>query len=163
MTREKRAREPIARGVVVALAKSEAHLALAKETISILRALNVVVDESTVAPPSADLVILLIDEAGAGAGAGIDLPDLKDRAATAVAVGNDAPACRAALSAVRKRLRAAGATLGPHELVLSTSDFGYLGLESDGRREKLEILLTSLAMDAERLRLRREGWEEPAE
>jgi hypothetical protein len=30
-------------------------------------------------------------------------------------------------------------------------------------REKLEILLRALVIDAERLRLRREGWEEPEE
>ena len=31
----------------------------------------------------------------------------------------------------------------------------------DGLRERLEILLRALVVDAERLRLRREGWEEP--
>jgi hypothetical protein len=52
--------------------------------------------------------------------------------------------------------------LGARELVFSPEQFGVLGLESDGARERLEILLRALVLDAERLRLRREGWEEPA-
>lgn len=157
-----RAKEPIARGAVVVLQPSAQLQALAKETISILRALDVAAEPASVAPPAADFVAILL-QPGPAEGVAIELPDLKGRAATAIAVGDDAPACRAALTVVRRKLRAAGATLGPHELVLAAKDFGHLGLESDGLREKLEILLRTLAVDAERLRLRREGWEEPDE
>lgn len=163
MSRE-RAREPLARGVVVPTAAGVAELqALAKECLSILRAVDAAAETAPAASGagSGDFLALLVT-----ADVAVDriaLPELKDRAATAIAVGAETAACRAALTAVRKRLRGAGATLGPHELVLAPADFGHLGLESDALREKLEILLRTLVADAERLRLKREGWEEPAE
>lgn len=110
-------------------------------------------------PPESDFLLLIV-EADFDAHA-LELPDLKDRAASVLGVSDDAPACRAAIARARKLLRAKGAALGARELVFAPSDFGVMGLESDGLREKLEILLRTLVLDAERLRLRREGWEEP--
>jgi len=157
------AKEPVARGVVVALPQQhrEALAMLEREMVSILRAVDADGHGAREVPAEADYVALAIEE-----GSAVDklaLPDLKDRAATVVAIGEDAPACRVAITRARKLLRAQGAALGARELVLHPSDFGVLGLESDGLREKLEILLRALVVDAERLRLRREGWEEPDE
>lgn len=155
------AKEPVARGVVVTMPQRHAEplASLARETLSILRAIDAAGDAAREVPAEADFVALLI-EAGSPTDK-LALPDLKDRAATVVAVGEDAPECRVAITRARKLLRAQGATLGARELVLAPADFGVLGLESDGLREKLEILLRALVTDAERLRLRREGWEEP--
>ena len=157
----KRSTEPIARGVVVArpVRHTDAVSALAKETLSILKAVDTDARIEDAVPPDADFVVLLVeDESDAGAP---PLPDLKDRAATVAAVAEDVPLGRASVGRFRKRLRNAGASLGARELVLQPGDFGYLGLESDGLREKLEILVRALVVDAERLRLKREGWEEP--
>lgn len=155
------AKEPLASGVVVRAGSQHAtELAeLVKETLSILRALDAQAQPADAAPAETDFVVLLVDE-----GTRVDslaLPALPDRAGTVVAVGANAPAARVVVTQARKRLRAAGAALGARELVFSPADFGYLGLESDGRRERLEILLRALVLDAERLRLKREGWEEP--
>ncbi|HWH07794.1 MAG TPA: hypothetical protein VNX21_01255 [Candidatus Thermoplasmatota archaeon] len=147
-------KEPIARGVVLHHAKEGPLPTLAREAQSILRALDAPADADA---PAADYVLLLVEPGGADA----ELPDLKDRAASAVAVAEDAAEGRVAVVAARKRLRAMGATLGSRELVFSPAQFGYLGLESDSARERLEILLRALVLDAERLRLKREGWEEP--
>lgn len=106
-----------------------------------------------------DFLLLLVEECSDVER--LPLPALKDRAAAVIGVASDAPACRATITRARRRLRAHGAALGAHELVLAPEAFGVLGLESDGQREKLEILLRTLVLDAERLRLRREGWEEP--
>lgn len=154
-------KEPLARGVLVAQPQSHAPLlqALAKESVSILRALNAEGRVEERAPADADFVVLLVEEGSAPTR--IPLPELKDRAASALGIGASAPEARVAVAAARKHLRAHGATLGARELVFSPDDFGYLGLETDGLREKLEILLQALVLDAERLRLRREGWEEP--
>lgn len=156
-------KEPLARGVVaLASGASRPELpALQKECISMLRALQIEAASSTAIPPDADFVLVLLDEKAEADR--IALPDLKDRAASAVAVSEDAAEARVRLAHTRKRLRAYGAALGARELVFAPSDFGYLGLESDGRRERLEELLRALAYDAERLRLKREGWEEPVE
>lgn len=155
--------EPLARGVVVALPdRRQKELdALAKECLSILRAIDAEARADASVAPGSDFVALLIESTSPADK--LALPDLKDRAATVVAVGDDAPECRLAITRARKHLRAHGAVLGARELVFAPEDFGYLGLESDGRREKLEILLRALIVDAERLRLRREGWEEPDE
>ena len=137
--------------------------ALAKETLSTLRALKA--DPVAVGPQEngaavlreADFVALIVEP-----GATLpELPDLKDRAAVAVAVAEDEREGRVAIHAARKALRAAGAALGPRQLVIAPSAFGFLGLESDSVRERLHILLQALLVDAERLRLKREGWEEP--
>lgn len=157
--------EPIARGVIVVLAGSRAETltVLGKESASILRALRTqaeVLAEPCV-PTETDFVLLLVDETS-----DVDtlrLPDLKDRAAVVAGVSDDIARCRALIARARRRLRDQGAALGARELVFSPTDFGYLGLESDGLREKLEILLTALVTDGERLKLRREGWEEPTE
>lgn len=155
-------KEPLARGLVVrAPAASRPELAaLAKECLSILRALDAEAAAADAVPPeAADFVLLLVDDGADGHD--LDLPDLRDRVGGVVAVGADVPEARVRIARARKRLRAQGATLGARELVFEPSDFGYLGLESDGRRERLEVLLRALVLDAERLRLRREGWEEP--
>lgn len=154
-------KEPIARGIVVALpAQHREQLdALAKDALSILRALNAPGANAPDVPPTTDYLVLLI-EADSALGK-LALPDMRDRAATVIAVGERSPETRAAIADARKRLRGAGATLGARELVFAPSDFGYLGLESDGLREKLEEILSALAPEAERLRLKREGWEEP--
>ena len=68
-----------------------------------------------------------------------------------------------AVAQARKHLRAHGAALGSRELVFLPEHFGHMGMESDSMREKLEILLRTLVHDAEGLRLRREGWEDPEE
>lgn len=156
-------KEPVARGVVVAMSQQhrDALATLEREALSILRAIDAEGKSSREVPADADFVALLI-----GSSSSTDklaLPDLKDRAATVVAVGDDDPECRLAITRARRILRAQGAALGARELVLKPGDFGVLGLESDGLREKLEILLRALVNDAERLRLRREGWEEPEE
>ena len=156
-------KEPIARGVVVTLAQRHSGpiAMLEREALSMLRAMDTEARGSTDVPPDADFVALIIESASS-----LDklaLPELKDRAATVVAIGEDAPECRLAITRARKQLRGHGAALGARELALAPSDFGVLGLESDGLRERLEILLRALTVDAERLRLRREGWEEPLE
>lgn len=153
--------EPLAQGaLIIAGAKRSAELSqLAKEAVSILRALRAPADVVERAPPETDFVMLLVDEATDARA--VALPDLKDRAGSAMAVAEDAAEGRVAVAAARKHLRAHGAALGARELVFAPSQFGYLGLESDGARERLEILLRALVVDAERLRLRREGWEEP--
>lgn len=131
--------------------------AFVKEIASILRALKADVAVTAEVPAEADFVALVVEpEAALPA-----FPDLKDRAATAVALSEDEGAGRLAVHHARKALRAAGAVLHARELVLSPKQFGYLGLESDTLRERLQILLETLVLDAERLRLRREGWEEP--
>lgn len=148
--------EPIARGIVL-LAPMDAKgplLQLAKEAASILRAVQA---PSDVDLDKADYVLVVASQ-----GASLpDLPELKDRAASAIAVAEDEAEGRVTLHATRKRLRTAGATLGHRELVFLPEQFGHLGLESDSARERLEILLRALALDAERLRLKREGWEDP--
>lgn len=151
--------EPLARGAIVQVSgKPSGQLAtLAKEAASILRALRAPADAEL---PEADFVLLLVEE-GADA-RDLALPDLKDRAGSAVALATDASEGRAAVAQARKQLRARGAALGARELVFSPDQFGHLGLESDSARERLEILLRALVVDAERLRLKREGWEEPA-
>lgn len=154
-------KEPIAHGIIVALPATRATElgALAKEAQSILKALKASVEVRADVPPEADMVLLLVEPAS-----DVDalaLPDLKNRAAVVAGVGEDASACRVAIARARKALRAKGAALGARELVFAPEQFGYLGLESDGLREKLEILLQTLVVDGERLRLRREGWEEP--
>lgn len=156
-------KEPVARGVIVPLPERhrEPLAMLQREAISILRALDAEGSTSASIPADADFVALLIETDSPVEK--LAVPELKDRAASVVAVGEDAPACRAAVTRARKLLRAHGAALGARELVLHPKDFGILGLESDGLREKLEILLRALVNDGERLRLRREGWEEPDE
>lgn len=151
--------EPIARGVIVTLPRVHADKldALAKEALVIIRAIHAEASPAVHVEPDADFALLLLEADSAPP----HLPDLKDRAGSVIAIGDDAPACRAAIARARKELRAHGATLGARELVFAPADFGYLGLESDGLREKLEILLRTLILDGERLRLRREGWEEP--
>lgn len=153
-------KEPLARGVVVTPpgARRPELPALAKECASILRALDAESALASAVPPEADFVLLLLDEAGAGA---LPLPELSNRAGSAIAVAAEPGEARVQLAAARKALRLKGAALGARELVFSPADFGYLGLETDNRRERLEILLRALVLDAERLRLRREGWEEP--
>lgn len=153
--------EPIARGAIVTRATrhtAEA-AALAKESQSILKAFGALARVETQAPEGADFVVLLVEE-------GFDpdatpLPDLKDRAASALALSTAPEEGRAAVALARRTLREHGAALGARELVFTPEQFGYLGLESDGLRERLEILLRALVNDAERLRLRREGWEDP--
>lgn len=155
--------EPIAEGVIVILGERQrAHTAaLAKESASILKAFQTTSSIATSVPPEADFALLLVDEA-----ADLDaltLPPMKDRAGIVAGVGEDAALVRASIARARRKLRLAGATLGARELALSPEHFDPLGLASDGLREKLEILLRSLVNDAERLRLRREGWEEPTD
>lgn len=131
--------------------------ALAMEALSALRALKASPALAPSAPGTADFVVLVVDSADPEPA----LPDLRDRAAAAVGVSGSASDGRAAVLAARKRLRAAGAALGARELLLAPSDFGVTGLESDGHRERLQDLLQALLQDASRLRLKREGWEEP--
>lgn len=137
--------------------------ALVKETLSALRALKADAiafgadDSAAAALREADFVALIV-----APGAALpEFPELKDRAAAAVAVAEDEREGRVAIHAARKALRAAGAALGPRELVIAPAAFGFLGLESDSVRERLHILLEALLVDADRLRLKREGWEEP--
>lgn len=153
--------EPLAQGAIVTHGQQHGPLlaALAKEAASILKALRAPAEAGPVAAPEADFVVLLVDESADPRE--VKLPDLKDRAGTALAIAADVGAGRAVVLAARKHLRAHGAALGSRELVLNPNEFGYLGLESDTTREKLEILLRALVNDAERLRLKREGWEEP--
>lgn len=153
--------EPVARGVLVSLpVRNPAILAtLAKEVGAILRALRAEAAPQADVPPETDFVVLLAEET-ADAKA-LALPDLKDRAATALAYASEAAEGRVVLSQARRHLRAHGAVLGSRELVFTADHFGHMGMESDAMREKLEILLRALVLDAERLRLRREGWEEP--
>lgn len=156
-------KEPIARGLIVpapAVGRPEIP-ALAKECASILRALDAPAQTQPTVEPEADYTLVLLDEKADVER--LSLPDLKDRAASAIAIAEDGVQARVLLALARKRLRGSGAALGARELVFSPSDFGYLGLESDGRRERLEVLLRALVADAERLRLKREGWEEPDE
>ena len=155
--------EPVARGVVVTLATRhrEPLAALAKEALAILRGLHAPGHASERVEDGADYALLLVDE-GSELGAA-SVPDMAGRAASVVGVGEEAPEARAAIARARRSLRARGAALGARELLLRPADFGYLGLESDTQRERLEILLRALVVDAERLRLRREGWEEPDE
>jgi hypothetical protein len=151
-------KEPVARGAVIVLPSKEPLSTLAKEAAAILRSMAAPAE----AEPSAADYVLLVVEPGVDARSQAPLPDMKDRAGSAIAVAEDEAAGRAAVAAARKALRAQGAALGARELVFSPKQFGYLGLESDGARERLEILLRALVNDAERLRLRREGWEEPS-
>jgi len=151
-------KDPIARGVLVVLppTATDPLPALAKEAASILRALHAPAEAHM---QEADYVLFLLGpEADPRA---LALPELKDRAASAIAVAADAGEGRVAVALGRKHLRAHGAVLGARELVFSPKQFGHLGIESDGARERLEILLRALVLDAERLRLKREGWEEP--
>ncbi len=132
--------------------------ALAKECSGMLRALRA---ETGAPPAEADFLVLLVEEGKDPRDAA--LPDLKDRAAAALGFshGESDAEARAVVAAARRHLRAHGASLGARELVFRPGDFGHLGLESDGLRERLEVLLRALVLDAERLRLKREGWEEP--
>lgn len=154
-------KEPIAKGVIVAQPARHAALlqTLAKESIAILRALDAEGRIEERAAADADFVMLLVEEGSNPTS--IPLPDMAHRAGSALGIGDPASEARPAVAQARKHLRAHHASLGARELVFSPSDFGYLGLESDGLREKLEILLHALVLDAERLRLKREGWEEP--
>lgn len=155
--------EPVAQGVVVPLgARHQATLStLAREVSSMLRALRAEAGPAAAVAPGADLVVLLVEQGDDPRR--LALPDLKDRAAAALGFGEDAAEGRVAVAQARKHLRAHGATLGPRELVFGPEHFGPMGMESDAMREKLEILLRTLVLDAERLRLRREGWEDPIE
>jgi hypothetical protein len=148
---------PVAQGTLLVVGASEALPTLRREAAAILTALNAPADAAL---KDADYALLLVD--GEADPRALPLGDLKDRAGSAVAVAQDAVGGRAAVALARKHLRAHGAALGARELVFSPEQFGVLGLESDGARERLEILLRALVLDAERLRLRREGWEEPA-
>lgn len=134
----------------------EAVAHLAKEAQAILRALDAPADADV---RETDYVLVLVEDSTDPAK--LDLPDLKDRVGSAIAVAEDAAEGRVAVFAMRKHLRSRGAALGSRELVYAPAQFGYLGLESDGARERLEILLRGLVVDAERYRLKREGWEEP--
>ena len=126
-----------------------------------LRALQAECVPAPRVPPEADFVVLLVE--GDADPRALALPDLKDRAACALGLAEDPGAGRVAVNEARKHLRAHGAVLGSRELVFTPDQFGPMGMESDAMREKLEILLRTLALDAERVRLRREGWEEPVE
>lgn len=153
--------EPIARGIIVRLSEAydEELRVLGKEAMAMLRALKAEARIASDADEPADFVLVLAEPR-----AQVDtfpLGSMADRVGAAIAVAEDEREGRVINAAARKRLRAAGAVLGPRELVFSPSDFGYLGLESDTLRERLEILLHTLVLDAERLRLKREGWEEP--
>lgn len=154
-------KEPLAQGVIVPLAAGEAEAmhVLAREMVGTLRSLRGEARVTGEVPADADFVLLLVDEEAEVET--LELPDLKDRAGSAVSFAEKKSGGRLANHRARKRLRAAGAALGARELVFQPSDFGYLGLESDTLRERLQELLQTLVLDAERLRLRREGWEEP--
>lgn len=134
---------------------------LAREAAGILRALQTEAQKADRVPAEADFVLLLVEEETDPSL--VPLPDLKDRAGSALALATEASEGRVALSKARRHLRAHGASLGSREMVFSPDQFGPMGMESDAQRERLEILLRTLAHDAERLRLRREGWEEPLE
>lgn len=153
--------EPIAKGVVIVVGTDEreplAHLA--REAIGTLKALRCEARRGDQATDADDFVLLLV--APDGDPDALGLPTLTDRAGAACCVHPFEPEGRALVARARKALRRQGAALGPRELVLSPQAFGYMGLESDGLRERLQVLLQGLANDAERLRLRREGWEEP--
>ena len=155
--------EPLARGVIASVpTRNQATLsALAREVAAILRALRAEARPETGVPPEADFVVVLVEE-GADP-ASLPLPDLKDRAACALGFAEAGAEGRVAVAQARKHLRAHGATLGSRELVFAPEHFGHVGMESDAMRERLEILLRTLVLDAERLRLRREGWEDPIE
>lgn len=153
----------MARGVLVPLSLKRGALlvVLGKEVASILRALQAEARVQGDVPGEADFVVVLA-EAG-GDPRALVLPDLKDRAGCALGLADDAGEGRIAVNEARKHLRAHGAVLGSRELVFGPEHFGAMGMESDAMREKLEILLRALVLDAERLRLRREGWEDPLE
>lgn len=153
--------DPLARGTVLVAARQhkEPLAALQRETFSILKAVKAEARPAQAVEGTEDFVVLLIEDGWDAKR--LPLPDLKDRMGAVVAVAQDAAEGRLAVTRARRHLRDHGASLGARELVLSPEAFGYLGLESDGLREKLEILLQTLVLDAERLRLRREGWEEP--
>lgn len=155
--------EPLARGVVLVVGQDEREplAQLAREALSILKAIKLDARQDVAVAPEDDFVLLLVSATSPVDA--VELPPLAQRAGAAVGVATDPAEGRASVARARKRLRGQGATLGPRELVLSPSDFGYLGLESDGLRERLQILLQGLANDAEKLRLRREGWEDPLE
>jgi hypothetical protein len=155
--------EPVAQGVIVPVGtRHQATLStLAREVASMLRALRAETGPAATVRPDADLVILLVEDGSDPRALG--LPDLKDRAAAALGFAEDAAEGRLVVAQARKHLRAHGATLGSRELVFTPEHFGHMGMESDAMREKLEILLRTLVLDAERLRLRREGWEDPIE
>lgn len=132
---------------------------LAKEIVSTLGALHADALRAPDVPAEADFVITIVaPDAGLPS-----FPDLKDKAAAALGIASDEAEARAAAHAARKQLRAAGATLGALQVAFTPDMFGVMGLESDGVRERLHILLETLVHDAERLRLKREGWEEPDE
>lgn len=154
--------DPPPRGVLLPLAAKHPDLldALARDALSALRALKAETTLAREAPSDVDFVVLLVEP---GARLPEDLPDLKDRAASAIGLAEDAAEGRVAVTAARKRLRAANATLGARELVFLPSQLGVIGIESDTVRERLHILLQALVLDAHRLRLKREGWEEPEE
>lgn len=155
------ASEPVAHGVIVRLPSQheEALDALARESASILRALRGETQVVEKVPEEADFVLLIIEDVFEPAH--LDLPALEDRAGAALAVAANEANGRAAAMSARKHLRAQGAALGARLLVLPPTAFGHLGLESDNLRERLEVLLHTFVHDAERLRLKREGWEEP--
>lgn len=155
--------EPIARGVIVPLAAEhgETLAILSREMVSILRAFRGEARVAAAVPPDADFVLVLVE--GEAEPSTLQLPDLKDRVGSSVAFADRAAEGRAANARARKHLRRQGAALGPRELVFSPKDLGYMGLEDEQMRERLEELLQTLVLDAERFRLKREGWEEPDE
>lgn len=155
--------EPVARGVIVPVAaRHQPTLSvLAREVASMLRSLRAEARPEAAVPGDADFVVVLAEEGTEPAG--LALPDLKDRAGCALGFAEDGAEGRVAVAQARRHLRAHGATLGSRELVFSPEHFGPMGMESDSMRERLEILLRTLVLDAERLRLRREGWEDPIE
>jgi hypothetical protein len=155
--------EPVAQGLLVPVGRRHQAIlsTLSREAAAMLRALRAAAAPADAVGADADFVVLLV-EAGADA-RDLALPDLKDRAASVLGFGEDAAEGRVAVAQARKHLRAHGAALGSRELVFTPGHFGHVGMESDAMREKLEILLRTLVLDAERLRLRREGWEEPLE
>lgn len=153
--------EPLARGVIVPLATEHGDRLsqLAREMTGILRAIRGDARVAAAVPPEADFVLLLVDADAEPER--VALPDMKDRVGASVAFAEREGEGRLANHRARKHLRRHGAALGPRELVFVPADLGYLGIEKDSLRERLEELLQALVLDAERLRLRREGWEEP--
>ncbi|HEX2021619.1 MAG TPA: hypothetical protein VHH36_02845 [Candidatus Thermoplasmatota archaeon] len=153
--------DPPLRGVVVPLASrhGEQARALAMEAMSALRALRAEPALAGAVPGDADFVLLVLSDDPPP----VSIPDLAGRAAAAVAVADPVAEGRVAVASARRRLRGAGAALGARELVLSPSEFGVLGLESDNQRDRLHELVQALLHDADRLRLKREGWEDPEE
>ncbi len=153
--------EPIARGVIVpvAVAHAESLAVIGREMSAILRALKAEVRVGASVPADADFVVLLTE--GEAPVEGVELPEFKDRVGSAIAFAETESEGRVANVRARKHLRSVGATLGPRQMAFYPKDLGYLGIESDGLRERLEELLQTLVLDAERLRLKREGWEEP--